>query len=156
MLRSTMDPTSDEFRLNNSPFYLIAHADFRYHEDLEEVMSKHGLNMTIYRILSVLRDEGSASVSDLSRIALTKRATVSRIVDRMECAGLVTKAPLETDQRVTVVKSSSKGTKVLADLTPVAKRQIERALKGLPQAEIDQLVVTLRKVCDNLSRLTIE
>ena len=156
MKHANIDPTSDAFSLKSSPFYLIAHADFQYHEDMERVMSKHGLNITSYRILTVLRERGAASVSDLSKIALTKRTTVSRIVDRMEKAGLVTKASLDSDNRVTMVTPTVRGAEMLAGLTPVGKRQIERALKGLSAAEIDQLVVTLRKVVANLAKLPIE
>lgn len=156
MVGAQLDPTSRDFRLEWSPFYLIAHADFRYHEDMESVMSKHGLNMTMYRILTVLREEGAASVSDLSQIALTKRTTMSRIVDQMEAAGLVTKAPLASDNRVTMVTRSAKGSETLADLTPVAKRQIGRALQGLSKAEVDQMVGTLRKIVANLAKLSIE
>lgn len=156
MIKKEIDPTSSAFRLRNSPFYLLAHADFRYHEDMEIVMAKRGLNRTAYRIMTVLRETTASSISDLSRIALTKRTTVSRVVDRMEKAGLVTTNSLPEDNRVTMVKSTEKGTRTLADLTPIVKRQVERALKDIPAKDIDHLVATLKIIGANLEKLSIE
>ncbi len=156
MIAEKIDPTSLKFKLENSPFYLIAHADFSYHEDMERVMTKRGLNKTIYRILTVLRESTPSSVTDLSRRALTKRTTVSRIVDRMTKAGLVTTAPLATDNRVTMVSITKAGLDILAELTPIVRRQVERALHDIPDAEIDHLVQTLQKIGHNLQKLAIE
>lgn len=156
MVSKKIDPTSPIFRLNNSPFYLIAHADFRYHEDMERVMAKRGLNKTVYRIMTVLRETTASSVSDLSRIALTKRTTVSRVVERMEKADLVTTASLPEDNRVTMVKITKKGKEALSDLTPIVKRQVVRALKDIPAKDVDHLVATLKIIGANLEKLSIE
>lgn len=156
MVNKKIDPTSSTFRLNNSPFYLIAHADFRYHEDMEKVMVKRGLNKTVYRILTVLRETTASSVSDLSRIALTKRTTVSRVVDRMEKSGLVATASLPQDNRVTMVKITKNGVQALSDLTPIVKRQVQRALKDIPTGDVDHLIATLKKIGANLEKLSIE
>lgn len=156
MVIKKIDPTLTTFRLDNSPFYLIAHADFRYHEDMEKVMVKRGLNKTVYRVLTVLREKTASSVSDLSRIALTKRTTVSRVVDRMEKAGLVATSSLPEDNRVTMVKITEKGERALSDLTPIVKRQIERALRDIPAKDVDHLITTLKAIGANLERLSIE
>lgn len=156
MINELFDPTSRAFRLATSPFYLMAHADFRYHEDMEIVMARRGLSKTIYRILTVLRETGAASVTDLSTIALTKRTTVSRVVDKMAKMGLVTTAPLASDQRVTEVKMAPKGTSVLNELTPMIRRQFERATEGVPAADLESLVRTLTHIGKNLARHPIE
>lgn len=156
MVKTKIDPTSSTFRLVNSPFYLIAHADFRYHDDMEKVMVKRGLSKTVYRILTVLRETTASSVSDLSRIALTKRTTVSRVVDRMEQADLVSTSTLPEDNRVTMVKITAKGEDTLASLTPIVKRQVERALKDIPVKDMENLIATLTTIGANLEKLSIE
>lgn len=156
LIDNSFDPTKDEFRLANSPFYLIAHADFRYHAEMEEVMAKRGVTKTIYRILTVLRETRCSSVTELSDIALTKRATVSRVVDRMVKSGLVSTAPMPTDNRVTEVRLTAKGRDVLDELTPIVKRQLERALHDIPEAELQGFIGTLRAICRNLSKSHLE
>lgn len=156
MIGNSFDPTKGEFRLANSPFYLIAHADFRYHAEMEEVMAKRGVTKTIYRILTVLRETRCSSVTELSEIALTKRATVSRVVDRMVKSGLVSTAPMPTDNRVTEVRLTDKGREVLDELTPIVKRQLERALTDIPEAELQRFIGTLQAICSNLSKSHLE
>lgn len=156
MVSTRYDPTSKAFRLANSPFYLMAHADYRYHEDMEKVMAKRGLNKTIYRILTVLRETGAASVTTLSEVALTKRTTVSRIVERMNQMGLVTSAPQESDNRVTEVRMTPNGQEMLDALTPMIKRQFARATEGVSAADLDHLAATLKVISANLAKLAIE
>ena len=150
------DPTDESFRLSGSPFYLMAHADYRYHAEMESVMAARGLNKTIYRILTVLRETRCSSVTELSEIALTKRATVSRIVERMVKMELVTTAPMPTDNRVTEVRMTDRGREALDELTPVVKRQVERAMRDIPADDVDHLVSTLQKIGANLRRSPLE
>lgn len=157
MMRSeAFDPTSKAFRLSGSPFYLIAHADFKYHEDMEAVMVKRGLNKSIYRILTVLRENEPSSISHLADTALIKRSTVSRIVDRMRELGLVTTANNSEDSRITEVSMTAEGRRTLDSLTPMVARQFNRATQGVTEQELNQLVRTLQRIIANLSRLPIE
>ncbi len=154
--RSAYDPSNPEFRLENSPFYLIAHADFKYHEDMDKVLHKHGMSKPIYRIMTVLRDRQPASIGLLAEAALTKRSTVSRIIDRMIEQGLVTTSPNQVDNRITEVTLTEAGQEKLGMLTPIVGRQFVRAMQGVSDRDIDHLLQTLHKISQNLSKLPIE
>lgn len=156
MNRNSFDPRTSEFRLETSPFYLMAHADFRYHLEMESVLTSRGFNKSIYRILTILRETGCSSVTEISDIALIKRPTVSRVVDRMTKLGFVSTAPLASDNRVTEVCITEKGRQTLNELTPIVARQIERATRGISSEELDQLVLTLQKIGANLKRSYLE
>ena len=54
-LSEHFDPASPKFDLFRSPFYLIAHADFKFHEDLDKAIQKFGVDRTTYRLLTSLR-----------------------------------------------------------------------------------------------------
>jgi hypothetical protein len=43
LLPTHFDPALPEFDLFQSPFYLIAHADFKFHEDLDKAIQKFGV-----------------------------------------------------------------------------------------------------------------
>lgn len=154
--RSSYDPTSPGFRLENSPFYLIAHADFKYHEDMDKVLHKHGVSKPIYRILTVLRERAPASIGTIAEAALTKRSTVSRIIDRMVEQGLVTTEPNADDNRITDVTLTTAGQQTLRKLTPIVGRQFDRAMEGISNRDIAHLLRTLHKIGANLSKLPIE
>ena len=65
-----LNPASPEFDLFQSLFYLIAHADFKFHEDLDKALEKFGVDRTTYRILTVMMRTSPINIKELS--SLTK------------------------------------------------------------------------------------
>lgn len=151
-----LDPAHEEFRLFSSPFYLIAHADFRYHEDLDKAIAKFGLDRTTYRLLTVLMQKSPLNIKDLATYALVKRSTASRALMRMKREGWVDTAPNSVDNRLVDVTITALGRERTARLMELASRQLHRAVEGLDDGEIRHLVATLQHIVENLSRLPIE
>jgi DNA-binding MarR family transcriptional regulator len=154
--RELCHPAHPEFRLAMSPFYLMAHADFDYHEDMSTVLEKHGVNRSMYRIMTVLREQESANIGFLAERSLTKRNTASRIVERMVSKKLVKVFPNASDSRVTEVVLTQHGKDMLNSLTPIVGRQFQRAIDGINNEELEHLVLLLQRISDNLNRLPIE
>jgi DNA-binding MarR family transcriptional regulator len=154
--RKLCHPAHPEFRLAVSPFYLMAHADFDYHEDMSTVLEKHGVNRSMYRIMTVLREHETANIGFLAERSLTKRNTASRIVERMVSKDLANAFPNPNDSRVTEVVLTQRGKDLLNSLTPIVGRQFQRAIDGIDNEELEQLVLVLQKISSNLSRLPIE
>jgi len=150
--REVCHPAHPEFRLETSPFYLMAHADFDYHEDMSKVLAKHGVDRSIYRIMTVLREHPSANIGMLAERALMKRNTASRVIERMAERGLVTTNENPGDSRVTDVVMTSRGKDLLNMLTQIVGRQFQRAVEGVSEEGLKQLVLLLQKICTNLNR----
>lgn len=153
---SRYDPSNPRFRLENSPFYLMAHADFKYHEDMGKVLHKHGVSKPIYRVMTVLRERQPASIGAIAEAALAKRSTISRVIDRMIEQGLVTTEPNAGDNRITEVKLTPAGQEKIHTLSPIVGRQLARALEGVGERDISHLLQTLRRIGANLSKLPAE
>jgi len=151
-----MDPADPSFNLFRSPFYLIAHADFKYHEDLDKVMAKMGVDRTTYRLLTVLLQEAPANIKVVCEHALLKRSTGGRAIERMREKGWVTTTLNEADHRVTDVHLTSEGKKMAKHLRQITSRQLHRATRGLTGAELRQLDDILNRIITNLSKLPIE
>jgi DNA-binding MarR family transcriptional regulator len=149
-------PAHPEFRLGISPFYLMAHADFDYHEDMSTVLAKHGVDRSIYRIMTVLREQQPANIGLLAERSLMKRNTASRVIERMVERGLVSATENLSDSRVTDVVLTQRGRELLNVLTPIVGRQFQRAVAGIGEEGLEQLVVLLQQVCRNLTRSPIE
>jgi MarR family transcriptional regulator, organic hydroperoxide resistance regulator len=154
--REICHPTHPEFRLEISPFYLMAHADFDYHEDMSVVLAKHGVDRSIYRIMTVLREQQPANIGLLAERSLMKRNTASRVIERMAERGLVTTNENSSDSRVTDVVLTQRGRDLLNILTQIVGRQFLRAFEGIGEEGLEQLVTLLQKVCRNLNRSPIE
>lgn len=154
--KAIYDPGQAGFKLVNSPFYLMAHADHKYHEDMDEVLAKRGMSKSIYRIMTVLRETEPASIGQITEGALLKRSTVSRIVDRMIENGFVVTEPDAEDARITQVSLTPAGHAQLREMTPVVNRQFVRATDGISKDDLAKLVKTLQKIGENLSKSPIE
>jgi DNA-binding MarR family transcriptional regulator len=154
--RKLCHPAHPEFRLSISPFYLMAHADFDYHEDMSTVLEKYGVNRSMYRIMTVLREHESANIGFLAERSLTKRNTASRIVERMVAKRLANAFPNPNDSRVVEVVLTQHGKDMLNSLTPIVGRQFQRAIDGINNEELEHLVLVLQKISSNLNRLPIE
>jgi len=154
--RKLCHPAHPQFRLAMSPFYLMAHADFDYHEDMSTVLEKYGVNRSMYRIMTVLREHESANIGFLAERSLTKRNTASRIIERMVAKELVNAFPNPDDSRVTEVALTQRGKDTLNSLTPIVGRQFQRAIDGINNEELEHLVLVLQKISGNLNRLPIE
>ncbi|HKZ73789.1 MAG TPA: MarR family winged helix-turn-helix transcriptional regulator [Steroidobacteraceae bacterium] len=151
-----MNPTDADFNLFNSLFYLIAHADFHYHEDLDKVMAKVGVDRTTYRLFSVMHQIGPANIKVICRHALVKRSTGGRAIERMRDNGWVTTSLNKIDQREIDVELTAAGKRVTRELKEVTGRQLLRATTGFTAAELKELAGMLERIGRNLSRLPIE
>jgi DNA-binding MarR family transcriptional regulator len=151
-----MDPASPDFSIFKSLFYLVAHADFKYHEDLDVVMAKVGADRTTYRLMTVLLQVRRGGIKTLCEYALLKPSTGSRAIERMRENDWVRTETSTTDARETDVELTPTGKKVAMGLREVTSRQLHRAVDGLSATELRQLAACLRKIGDNLSRLPIE
>jgi MarR family transcriptional regulator, organic hydroperoxide resistance regulator len=153
---SICDPSHEDFSLSSSIFYLIAHADFQFHEDMDKVLSKYGVKRSTYRVLTVLREKETCNIGELSEGALLRRTTVSRIVKRMNEEGLVETTSNPADNRITEVRLRAAGKRALDKVIHVGSRQFNRATEGLSDEELGQLLGLLKHMIRNLSKLPIE
>jgi DNA-binding MarR family transcriptional regulator len=79
---------------------LLAHS--RLTQELDsDLMSAHGLSLTSYEVLLFLVDkpDGALRMSDLADGVLLSRSGLTRLVDRLERAGLVRREPCPGDAR---------------------------------------------------------
>lgn len=152
----TYNPEHGEFRLHNSPFYLMAHADYKYHENMNLVLENLGVSKPIYRVMTVLRELTAASIGSISEMALIKRSTVSRILDRMIEKKLVVAQNSSIDNRIVEVRLTAAGWDTLRKLTPAVSDQFMRATDGISGDDLFKLVRTLRTISYNLGKISID
>jgi len=155
-LPNHFDPASTEFDLFQSPLYLIAHADFMFHEDLDKAIQKFGVDRTTYRLLTILRPRSPINIKELSHLTMLKRSTTSRALERMRKKGWVNQSLNEIDNRITDVSLSDAGLELATKVMRLGSRQLQRAVKGLNEAQLEELVGLLKKLVFNLNKLPIE
>lgn len=85
--------------------------------DFERLFRAHGLTDAQYNVLRILRGEGARMPSlSIAQRTVTRVPDITRLVDRLEAAGLVERERCPEDRRVVYVSITRKGLRKLADL----------------------------------------
>ncbi len=145
-------PSSEDFSLEQFPYYWIAQVHSKQVNQVDHALKKYGLDNSRRRILTALKSNPDASVSDLSDMVVSKMSTTTKIVYRLKDEGLVHTYSCEDDARITRVILTEKGlemTDKISDLTSVV---LEQSFDGLTPLQIEKMMESLRHIFKNLSR----
>ena len=74
----------------------------------------------------------------------------------MRKEGWVNQSSNEFDSRITDVSLSDAGLELATKVMRLGSRQLQRAVKGLNEAQLEELRGLLKKLVSNLSKLPIE
>ena len=113
-----------------------------------------GLTYPQYLVLVVLWKQDNQPVCDIAKRLLLETNTVTPLLQRMERAGLITRTKGEFDTRQRIVSLTDKGRamqeKALGIHECIRK---DMALKSGEEEEIFQMVPSLEKLIEKLSKL---
>ena len=102
-------PATDD--LLPTTFVNLVRAHDRLEAGFSALFKEHGLTMSQYNVLRIVRGTGKegASCQHVGDELLTRVPDVTRLIDRMEKAGLVTRTRSTEDRRVVHVHLTPKG-----------------------------------------------
>jgi DNA-binding MarR family transcriptional regulator len=146
------DACTDE-RHQTWPLFLRAHAVLLEILD-HELQSERSLPLTWFDVLVQLasRDDGRLPMHDLADRVLLSKSGVTRLVDRMERAGLIERIACPTDRRVVWAQLTATGRETFDDAAPVAYRGVrEHFTSALNANEIEALESGLAKIVAGLT-----
>jgi len=116
---------------------------------LVEVFAGHGLTAADFEVVVTLRRAGTPFAMLQSRLmaalGLTS-GTVSVRLDRLDQAGIVTRAPDPADRRGSLVRLTDRGVELFDRIAPEHLANEARLLSALEPAERDQLAELLRRL----------
>ena len=125
---------------------VLALASHRISAEFHVEVRKAGLSVTEWRILGSLIEADGETVGDLAELAITKQPTLSKVLPRLEAQGYVTLETSRIDRRQTLVRITSKGTKLISELCDKALAHQERVLARLGPNYADRMVGLLRAI----------
>lgn len=117
------------------------------------LLKPHGLTSAQYNVLRILRGAGPDGLrcADVSERLVTRDPDVTRLLDRLEAAGLVSRARNDRDRRVITAALTSAGAALLAELDDPIDQLHRTQLGHMPQATLRQLSALLEE-----ARRTVE
>ena len=109
----------------------------------------HDLTFSQYITLKKLAS-GTAGVTDLARAAEVDPGAMTRLLDRLETKGLVTRSADPTDRRALNIQLTDAGLVIWQDINKCGERVRERAMAGMSETEREELTRLLEQARDNL------
>lgn len=108
----------------------------------EDLFKPSGLTGTQYNVLRILRGSGPDGLcrNELRDRMLTRMPDVTRLLDRMERAGLVERSREDTDRRLVSARITPAGLALLAELDPQVSDLHRRQLGHLSTAQLAALI----------------
>lgn len=147
------NPGDTAFRVDRYPFYLLNRLVSRYNSIIDARLRAIGLDIPSWRVLMILGEKSPRGAREIAEAAVINLSTMTRIIQRMTAAGLVTTTPSAEDARVTSVALAPAGDARLADARRATAPVYEHLVAGLRADEFEQLIALLGRLHDNLEPL---
>lgn len=109
---------------------------------LEQVLQPHGLSLAQYNVLRILRGAGreGACRNDIRDRLVSRMPDVSRLLDRMEAAGLVRRVRSTEDRRQVTTTLTPRGRALVDALDPLVAAEHQRRLGHLSEHQLRTLI----------------
>jgi DNA-binding MarR family transcriptional regulator len=119
--------------------------------ELTALLKPHGLTPSQYNALRILRGVGESGLTcrELGERMLTRDPDITRLIDRLERAGLATRLRETGDRRVVTTRITRRGIDALAGLDAAVATFDRGLFAGLGDASLRQLVVMLDAVLES-------
>lgn len=125
---------------------LLAQASQLVSNEFHEVVTRHGLSVTEWRVLSSLAGGKPISIGGLAQVSVTKQPTVTRLLERMIQKGHVERVGHNGDRRVNLVRITAQGQEMVANLMVKAKEHETRVFEPFGHERTELLKATLREL----------
>ncbi|HXE58316.1 MAG TPA: MarR family transcriptional regulator [Gemmatimonadales bacterium] len=112
---------------------------------LARVVEPHGLSLAQYNALRIIRGAGSGGIPTLAvrERMIEEGTTITRIVDKLEAAGLIRRERSLPDRRQVICHVTDKGRRLLDELDPKVDAADEEAVAVLGPARLERFVEML-------------
>jgi DNA-binding MarR family transcriptional regulator len=119
------------YDLPDHPAHLVRRAHQRATTCFQTVMSDYSLTPTQHAALATLLKHGELSQNQLGRLTAMDPSTISLVVRKLMKEGLVQGAPSSSDQRLSILSLTKKGTRFTMPLLDLSLRAADLFLAPL-------------------------
>lgn len=111
-------------------------------DDFEQMLRPSQLTGAQYNVLRILRgaEPDGLCRNEIRDRMLTRMPDMTRLLDRMEQAGLVARAREREDRRMVATRLTRTGRQLLADLDSAAAAELQRRFRQLGATQLRTLI----------------
>ncbi|MGH7624054.1 MAG: MarR family winged helix-turn-helix transcriptional regulator [Gemmatimonadaceae bacterium] len=117
-------------------------------DDFDQMLAPYGLGGAQFNVLRILRGAGADGLcrNELRDRMLTRMPDMTRLLDRMERAGLVARTRKHEDRRMVTTRLTREGRQLIDSIDAEAAREQKRRFRSLSDAQLRTLVALLEEV----------
>ena len=141
-LQAEIKQTKPFARLEDEAFVNLVRTADRLMAASAQVMKAWDISPTQYNVLRILRGAGGEGLccGEVGERMITRDPDITRLLDRMESRGLVTRARDRKDRRVIAVRITGAGLRILEEMQPTLEEFAERHLGRLGPEKLRNLI----------------
>jgi DNA-binding MarR family transcriptional regulator len=137
------------YELDRHPAHVIRRAHQRATLRFQQVMAGEDLSPTQFAALATILKHGEVSQNHLGRLTAMDPSTISIVVRKLLKNGLITRSASDTDQRLSMIALTDKGTKYTLDRLDRSVEVGRRFLSPLSPPEQVMLLRLLNRINDD-------
>ncbi|MEY2855258.1 MAG: hypothetical protein RL030_2390 [Pseudomonadota bacterium] len=146
--------SGDRWSAEESVGYLIRQTMSALNRAAETEMRPHGLTAVQWAPLMIISRGGNPTAASLARDLNTDTGAMTRMLDRLEAKGLLTRSRSVQDRRVVVLTLTDQGRELTTRIPHHLARVYNQHLTGFTTDEFLQLKVFLRRIIANRDHAT--
>jgi DNA-binding MarR family transcriptional regulator len=117
-------------------------------DSIEQLLKPFGVSLAQYNVLRILRGSSPTPLcrNDIRDRMINRMPDMTRLLDRMEEAGLVARARESEDRRMVLTRLTNQGQRVLDAIDPLLESEHKRLLGKLSSDEQRTLISLLTTI----------
>lgn len=115
-------------------------------DGLKKTLKNYPVNVTEFAVMEFLYSKGEKSIQEIRDRILLASGSTTYVVDNLEKKGYVNRKISQKDKRVTYLKLTEVGKKIMDDIFPVHKINTKKIFDDLTKEELVTLKEILKKI----------
>jgi DNA-binding MarR family transcriptional regulator len=147
-LRTEIRQTRPFHSLEQEAYLSLVRTVAAVSDEFEQVLRASGVTLAQYNVLRILRGAEPKGLcrNELRDRMLTRMPDMTRLLDRMESAGLVGRARETEDRRLVITRITDEGRRILDELEGPVAGEHRRRFGHLDEGELRTLIELLGRV----------
>ncbi|EGF86588.1 MarR family winged helix-turn-helix transcriptional regulator [Gemella haemolysans] len=115
-------------------------------DDLKKTLKNYPINATEFSVMEFLYSKGEKSIQEIRDRILLASGSATYVVDSLEKKGYITRNVSQKDKRVTYIRLTEEGMKLIDDIFPIHKKNTKRIFEKINDKELVILKEILKKI----------
>jgi MarR family transcriptional regulator, transcriptional regulator for hemolysin len=136
--------------------YLTHEVARLFRRRFEDAASPHDITLPQWKVISELNHQGQLAQVALAAAVDSDPMTMSKILERLEKRGLISREADPADSRAKVVRLTDEGRTLFATAKTFGREIYDQALEGLSGDDRAAILAGLVRIRDNLNSISAE